>query len=77
MSDTPPTQITMRIPLDRPPTEADRTAAVGIELFEERLRQAGWVDAGGNVLKRFKVSFEGHAEDGEFYIEWKSTLSVE
>jgi len=74
MSDTPKSQITIRIPLDRPPTDADHKAAVGIDLFEERLRQSGWVDAGGNVLKRFKVSYSGNDDNGEFYIEWTATL---
>lgn len=74
MSNTPNSQITVRIPLDRPPTEEDRRAALGIDLFEKRLMEAGWVDGGGNVLKRFKTSFEGHADNGEFYIEWKAVL---
>jgi len=74
MSETHQSQITMRIPLDRPPTQEDHQAAVGIDLFEERLRQSGWVDGGGNVLKRFHISYEGHAENGQYYIEWKATL---
>ena len=64
----------MRIPLERPPTEADHKAEVGIELFQERLHLAGWVDANGRVLKRFKISYEGHADSGEYYIEWKAVL---
>ena len=74
MSNTPTSQITVRIPLDRPPTEADHQAGFGMEFLDARLIQAGWADAEGTVLKRFKVSFEGHAHNGEFYIEWKAVL---
>ena len=72
MSNTPQSQITVRIPIDRPPTEADHQAGSGMEFLEARLIQAGWADAEGTVIKPFKVSFEGHAENGEYYIEWKA-----
>ena len=74
MSNISTSEIIMRVPLTRPPTEADRRAAVGINLFEKRLFIAGWLDEGGNLLKRFKTSFEGHSENGENYIEWRATL---
>ena len=70
----PRTQIVMRIPLDRPPTDVDRQGAVGLELFQERLLEAGWVDSDGKVLQPFHVSFRGYEEDGVFYIEWKAVL---
>jgi hypothetical protein len=70
----PLTEVTVRIPLDRPPTEKDFQAAVGIELLEQRLFQVGWVEEAGMLLKRFKVSFKGHADHGENYIEWKAVL---
>jgi hypothetical protein len=73
MNPTPKPQIILRIPLDRPPTEADHLAAVGMDSLEARLLEAGWVDAEGTVLKRFKISYSGH-EEGEFYIEWIATL---
>ena len=74
MSTVPTSEVIMRIPLTRPPTEADRRAAVGIDLFEKRLFIAGWLDEGGNLLKRFRTSFEGHSENGENYIVWRATL---
>ena len=74
MSKPPLTEITVRIPLNRPPTERDRQAAVGIEILEERLFQVGWVEEAGMLLKRFKVSFNGYADHGENYIEWKAEL---
>jgi hypothetical protein len=76
MRKTPLTEITVRIPLNRPPTERDRQAGVGIEFLEERLFQVGWVEEAGMVLKRFKVSFNGYADHGENYIEWKAELKI-
>lgn len=74
MNNLSTSEIIIRVPLTRPPTEADRRAAVGIDLFEKRLFIAGWLDEGGNLLKRFRTSFEGHSENGENYIEWRATL---
>ena len=74
MSITPLTEITVRVPLDRPPTERDFQAAVGIEFLEQRLFQVGWVEEAGMVLKRFKISSKGYAARGENYIEWKAVL---
>ena len=76
MSKTPLTEIVVRIPLNRPPSERDRQAGVGIEFLEQRLFQVGWVEEAGMALKRFKISFIGHAdaERGENYIEWKAVL---
>ena len=74
MSMTPLTEITVRIPLNRPPSEKDRQAAVGIEFLEQQLFQVGWVEEAGMALKRFKISFTGHADYGENYIEWKAVL---
>lgn len=68
------TEIIVRIPLDRPPTERDRQAGTGIEFLEQRLFQAGWVEEAGMALKRFNVSFSGHAAYGDNYIEWKAVL---
>ena len=76
MSTAPLTEITVRIPLNRPPSEKDRQAGVGIEFLEQRLFQVGWVEEAGMALKRFKIIFTGHgdAERGENYIEWKAVL---
>ena len=76
MSQTPLTEIVVRIPLNRPPSERDRRAGVGIEFLEQRLFQVGWVEEAGMALKRFKIIFTGHgdAERGENYIEWKAVL---
>jgi hypothetical protein len=76
MSLTPLTEITVRIPLDRPFTERDYRAGVGIEFLEQRLFQVGWVDEAGMILKRFKVSFNGYRDHGENYIEWKAELKI-
>ena len=76
MSQTPLREITVRVPLNRPPSERDRRAGVGIEFLEQRLFQLGWVEEAGMALKRFKISCTGHAdaERGENYIEWKAVL---
>lgn len=74
MSKRPLTEIVVRVPLDRPPTERDRQTGVGIEILEQRLFQLGWVEEAGMMLKRFKVSCRGHAARGENYIEWTAVL---
>ncbi len=67
-------KITVRIPLDRPPTFEDRQQQIGMDEFEKRLIEAGWADEDGNVLKPLRVTHEGHIDDGQFYIEWTATL---
>jgi hypothetical protein len=74
MNNLSTSEIIMRVPLTRPSTETDRRSALGSDLFEKRLFIAGWLDEGGNLLKRFNTSFEERSENGENYVEWRATL---
>ena len=75
MSNQPKTTISLRIPLDQPLTQADRENRRGLDLFLKKLRDEGWADENDNALKNFKISQEGHTENGEYYIEWRAKLS--
>jgi hypothetical protein len=69
------TTISLRIPLDHPPTRYDRVTRRGLDLFLIELRRKGWADENNNALKNFEITNEGHAENAEYYIEWTATLS--
>ena len=46
----------------------------GLSEFMARLREAGWADKNDIALKNFKISQEGHTENGEYYLEWTAKL---
>jgi len=65
MSKSPLTEIVVRVPRNRPATEKDCQAVVGIEFLEQRLFQVGWIEEAGMWLKRFKISSKAYSDHGE------------
>lgn len=64
--------VTLRIPLDRPPTLQDRSNKVGMEQFMQLLYEKGWSDKEYNALVPMTITYEGHDVVGDYYIEWKA-----
>jgi hypothetical protein len=67
-------EVVHRVNLEREPTLEDRTKKIGLDDFVKKLQEGGWADSEGKALKRFGVKYEGHAELGNNYIEWRATL---
>jgi len=63
--------------MDRAPTLEDRAQKIGMEGFLKRLQDEGWTDENFVCLKRCSVTYEGHAEPGNNYIEWSAVLIEE